>query len=132
MMKITDNATPEQMAEYGLDDPQAYWILTTTTGEVYQVNVGDILVTAGGYYVALDGRETVYILSTTLADTILQPVEKMITPLLTAGMSQNDYFNADNFMIWHGEELYLRLTNADESEKSNPDGTVQPEHEPVL
>lgn len=126
MMKITDNATAEQMAEYGLDDPQAYWVLTTTTGEVYRVNVGDILVTAGGYYVALDGRETVYILSTTLADTILQPVEKMITPLLTAGMSQNDYFNAENFMIWHGEELYIRLTNAEESEKSNPDALVEP------
>ena len=126
MMKITDNATPEQMAEYGLDDPQAYWILTTTTGEVYQVNVGDILVTAGGYYVALDGRETVYILSTTLADTILQPVEKMITPLLTAGMSQNDYFTAENFMIWHGEELYIRLTNAEEDEKTNPDALAEP------
>lgn len=125
MMKITDNATAEQMAEYGLDAPQAYWILTTTTGEVYQVNVGDILVTAGGYYVALDGRDTVYILSTTLADTILQPVEKMITPLLTAGMAQNNYFNADNFMIWHGEELYLRLANVDESEKRNPDALVE-------
>lgn len=125
MMKITDDATAEQMAEYGLDNPQAYWVLTTTTGEVYQVNVGDILVTAGGYYVALDGRETVYILSTSLADTILQPVENMITPLLTAGMSQNDYFYADNFTIWHGDDLYLRLVNKEESEFSNSDAIIE-------
>ncbi len=125
MMKITDDATPEQMKEYGLDNPQAHWILTTTEGDVHQVNVGDILVTEGGYYCSYEGRDTVYILSTTLADTMLQPVEKMITPLLTAGMSQNNYFEADNFTIWHGEELYLRLVNKDESEKTNPDAIVE-------
>ena len=125
MMKITDNATPEQMKEYGLDNPQAYWILTTTEGDVHQVNVGDILVTEGGYYCSYEGRDTVYILSTTLADTMLQPVEKMITPLLTAGMSQNDYFEADNFTIWHGEDLFIRLVNKEESEKSNPDAIVE-------
>ncbi|MBQ8402022.1 MAG: DUF4340 domain-containing protein, partial [Clostridia bacterium] len=108
-----------------LDDPQAYWILTTTEGDVHQVNVGDILVTEGGYYCSYEGRDTVYILSTTLADTMLQPVEKMITPLLTAGMSQNDYFEADNFTIWHGEELFLRLVNKEESEKNNPDAIVE-------
>ena len=125
MMKVTDNATPEQLAEYGLDDPQAYWILTTTEGDVHRVNVGDILVTEGGYYCSYEGRDTVYILSTTLADTMLQPVEKMITPLLTAGMSQNDYFEADNFTLWHGEDLFLRLVNKDESEKNNPDAIVE-------
>jgi len=126
MMKITDNATPEQMAEYGLDNPQAYWILTTTTGQVHRVNVGDILVTEGGYYCAYDGRDTVYILSTTLADTILQPVENMITPLLTAGMQQNDYFYAENFMLFKGEDLFIRLTNKEDAEKSNPDAIVEP------
>ena len=126
MMKVTDNATPEQMKEYGLDNPQAYWILTTTTGEVHQVNVGDILVTEGGYYCSYEGRDSVYILATTLADTILQPVEKLITPLLTAGMSQNDYFYAENFMVYHGEELFVRLTNKEPEEMSNPNAIIEP------
>ncbi|MBE6569410.1 MAG: DUF4340 domain-containing protein [Ruminococcaceae bacterium] len=126
MMKVTDNATPEQMAEYGLDDPQAYWILTTTTGETHQVNIGDILVTEGGYYCSYEGRDSVYILSTTLASTMLQPVEKLIMPLLTAGMSQNDYFYAENFMIFHGEDLFIRLTNKTPEEMSNPEAIVEP------
>lgn len=125
MMKVTDDATPEVMAEYGLDDPQAYWILTTTTGEVHQVNVGDILVTEGGFYCSYEGRNSIYILSTALSSTILQPVEKLISPLLTAGMSQNDYFYAENFMVYRGEDLFVRLTNKDTAEFSNPNALVE-------
>jgi len=125
MMKITDNATPEQMAEYGLDAPQAYWILTTTEGDVHRVNVGNILLTEGGYYCSYEGRDTVYILSTSLASTILQPVEVLITPVLTAGMSTNDYFEADNFFIMHGEDLFVRIVQKDPSEYENSSALVE-------
>jgi len=125
MDKIVDNATPEQLAEYGLDAPQAYWILTTIEGEKHQVNVGDILVTEGGYYCSYEGRNTVYILSTALADTILQPVEKMITPLLTAGMTQNNYFEADNLTVWRDEELFVRIVRKDAAALSNQNALVE-------
>ncbi len=127
MMKVMDNATEADFAEYGLDEPVAYWILTTTAGDVHQVNVGDKLVTDGGYYVQYEGRNSIYILSTTLENTILQPAEKLMTPLLTAGMSQNDYFYATNFTIWHGEDLFLRIANVPEDEKVNPDAIVESE-----
>lgn len=126
MAKVTDNATPEQMEEYGLATPQAYWILTTTTGEVHRVNVGDILVTEGGYYCSYEGRNSVYILATTLANTILQPAEKLITPLLTAGMTQNDYFYAENFTLYRGDELFVQLTNKEPEEMSNPEAIIEP------
>lgn len=125
MTKIMDNATAEDFAEYGLDEPQAYWILTTTEGAVHQVNVGDNLVTDGGYYVQYEGRNSIYVLSTTLASTILQPVEKLMTPLLTVGMSTNDYFQATNFTIWHGEDLFLRIANVPDEEKSDPEAIVE-------
>jgi len=127
MMKIMDDATEADLAEYGLDKPIARWVLTTTGGETHTVYVGDNLITEGGYYVQYRGRDSVYILSTTLADTILQPVEKLLMPLLTAGMSQNDYFYTNNFTLWHGEELFLRISNVPESEKVNPDAIVETE-----
>lgn len=127
MMKVMDNATEADLAEYGLDDPIAHWVLTTTTGDVHTVYVGDNLITEGGYYVQYEGRDSVYILSTSLANTILQPVEKLMTPLLTAGMSTNDYFYATNFTIWHGEELFLRIANVPEAEKVNADAIVETE-----
>ena len=33
-VKVVDNASDQELAEYGLDDPQANWELTTTTGDV--------------------------------------------------------------------------------------------------
>jgi len=125
MMKVMDDAGEADFAEYGLDKPQAYWILTTTTGDVHRVNVGDNLVTDGGYYAQYEGRNSIYILSTSLESTILKPVETLMQPLLTAGMSTNDYFYADNFTIWRGEEPFIRISNVPESEVSNPDAIVE-------
>ncbi len=128
LMKITDDATEEDLAEYGLDTPIARWTVTTTTGEKHTVYLGDNLITEGGYYAQYKGRDSIYILSNTLESTILQPVEKLITPYLTAGvMTSNDYFYATNFTIWHNEELFLRIANVDESKMSDPNAIVETE-----
>ncbi len=128
MMKMTDNATEADLAEYGLDTPIARWVVTSTTGDVHTVYLGDNLITEGGYYAQYKGRDSIYVLSNTLESTILQPVEKLITPYLTAGvMSQNDYFYATNFTIWHNEELFLRIANVDESKMSDPNAIVETE-----
>ncbi len=104
MMRVATDLTDEQMAEYGLDDPQASWTVTSTLGEKFTMYVGDALVTEGGYYVKYADRDAAYIVSTTLAETILQPAKVLLKPLLTAGMSQNDYFFVDSFSVWHGED----------------------------
>ena len=125
MMRVATDLTPEQMAEYGLDDPQASWTVTSTLGEKFTMYVGDALVTEGGYYVKYADRDAAYIVSNTLESTILQPAKVLLKPLLTAGMSQNDYFFADNFSVWHGEDLFVHIQRVPDDQKKNPDAITE-------
>ncbi len=125
MQRIATDLDAEGLAEYGFDDPQASWTITDISGNKVKVLVGDMLLTEGGYYVMLDGRNAVYIMGTTLADTILKPAYSLLTPLLTAGMSQNTYFYVDNFTIWHGDELFINVERVPEDQMSNPNSIVE-------
>lgn len=125
MMRVAVDLTDEQLAEYGLDDPQASWTVTSTLGEKFTMYVGDELITEGGYYVKYADRDAVYIVSTTIADTILQPAKVLLQPLLTAGMSQNDYFYVDSFSVWHGEDLFVHIQRVPDEEKQNPDAIAE-------
>ncbi|MGN1345425.1 MAG: DUF4340 domain-containing protein [Eubacteriales bacterium] len=125
MMRVATDLTPELLAEYGLDEPQASWTVTSTLGEKFTMYVGDELVTEGGYYVKYADRDAAYIVSTTLADTILQPAKVLLQPLLTAGMSQNNYFYVDNFSVWHGEDLFVHIQRVPDEEKKNPDAITE-------
>jgi len=125
MMRVAKDLDEEGFAEYGLDDPQASWTLTSTSGEKYTIYVGDKLVTDAGYYVKYEPRNAVYILSTTLEDTILKPAHSLLKPLLTAGMSSNDYFTVQNFTIWHGEDIFVNVEKIPDAEKKDPDKIVE-------
>lgn len=125
MMRVAVDLTDEQLAEYGLDNPQASWTVTKTTGEKFTIYVGDELITEGGYYVRFDGRDAAYIMSTTLADTVLKPANTLIQPLLTAGMSQNNYFNVSEFSVWHGTDLFVHVIRVPDDEKKNPDAITE-------
>jgi len=126
-LKMTDDATEADYAEYGLDKPIAHWTITTISGDRHTVYIGSNLLTDGGYYVQYEGRDSIYILNNTMQYALLQPAETLITPLLTAGMTQNDYFYATNFTIWKNEELFLRIANVPTEEMSDPNAIVETE-----
>jgi hypothetical protein len=126
MMRVAQDLDKAGLAEYGLDDPQASWTLTATNGDVYTLYVGDELLTEGGYYVEYEGRPgAVYIMSTTIADTILQPAYKLLSPLLTAGLSTNTYMFVNEFTVWHGNDLFVNVRKAKPEEQKNPDAIVE-------
>ena len=126
MMRVAQDLDDAGLAEYGLDHPQASWTLTATTGEKYTIYVGDELLTEGGYYVMYEARPgAVYIVSTTIADTILQPAFKLLSPMLTAGLSQNTIYFVDEFTVWHGNDLFVNITRVPEEEMKNPDAIVE-------
>ncbi|MBE6535067.1 MAG: hypothetical protein E7677_00385 [Ruminococcaceae bacterium] len=86
----------------------SYYVLTDTSGKRYKLIIGDKLVTGGGYYaqyvdVDANGNETkrdaVYVLGTTIADTLLAPVEDLVTPEITYPMTANNYFDVENFIL---------------------------------
>lgn len=75
---------------------------TTTAGDgtAYTVIVGDAIVSGAGYYVQLQGRNTVYILSASgIEDFVLQPLEVLLTPMISYPTSMNTYFDVEHFVI---------------------------------
>jgi hypothetical protein len=109
MSRIARDLSDDEWAVYGLDSPQASWTIETNTGEKHTINVGDKLLSHAGYYASLEGRNAVYIVSTTLEDTILKPGYSLVDPLLTYGMTQNDYYLADDFVLLHGQEMFVAV-----------------------
>lgn len=124
-VKVVDNASDKELAEYGLDNPRAYWTLTTTAGQTYRVAVGYDLLTGGGYYVMLDGRRSVYVLDNTLEDGVLASIEYMTSGILIAGLSQDSYLAVDNFIIEHNGEKFIHISQVPENERVNDQALVE-------
>jgi len=125
MMRVDTDPTPEKLAEYGLDKPQAKWKITSTDGTEHVVLVGDLLLTEAAYYVQYEGRNVVYVVSATLADTILQPATALLNTTLISGPTSNTYYDIPDFTIWHGDEMYIRVNMLDKSEMKNEDAIVE-------
>ncbi len=89
------------------DYTPAYYIITDISQNRYKVLIGDMLVTGEGYYaqyVSLEGetetkRDAVYVLSSSLGNTLLAPIEDFVTPQLTYPMDLNTYLYVENFFI---------------------------------
>lgn len=124
-VKVVDNASDAQLEEYGLLEPQANWTLTTLSGDSYKVYVGYDLLTGGGYYCMLEGRRSVYVLDVSLASVILAPIENLCSPVLLAGIAQDDYFTIDHFTMIQGDEVLFRITKVPVEEQNNPDALVE-------
>lgn len=77
----------------------ATYTLTDINGNKYSMIIGDEIVSGAGYYAQYEGREAVYILSNTLAETILQPIEALVTPMIVYPMTLTTYFDVDNFTL---------------------------------
>lgn len=104
----------DALAEYGLDKPQASWTLTRKDGKQFTVYVGDELLTEGGYYVKYADRDAVYIVSSTLRDTILADRCALISPKLITGLTENNVYYMDSFAVSHGNELFLLVERVPE------------------
>ncbi len=119
MKRVTTDC--EDMHEYGLADSDnpSWYTLKSRDGKNHTVYIGSQIPTGAGYYCRYEGRNAVYILDSTLGQTILQPLEAMITPTLTLPMSTNDYFTVKNFAVLKGDEVKIMITYLDEEEKAD-------------
>ena len=125
MERVTDKATAEDYATYGLDEPQAYWILTGTDKKEYRVNVGDELVSGTGYYAALEGRDCIYVLSSNIKNSILAPAASFIDPIVCVGLTQESYMYVDNFTVLHGDDVFVSVKQCTKEEFVNPDAMAE-------
>lgn len=127
MTKICDYATADTFAQYGLAEPQASWTIETTEGKSYSVEVGSKLVTGAGYYCRFVGRDSIYILAQSLEYTVLQPIEKLVSPTLVTGMDSTDYYMVDDFTIIHGDDPFFATRIKDKKEQNDPEAIMEVE-----
>ena len=115
---------------YGLDDPQATYEITgilfeknadgsdkyqngkyvidydadgkpqADPNKTYTVYVGDAILSGGGYYVRLAGRDSVYIITTSYFEsTILQPLEALVVPRVVFPVSVTYHSMGKDFLL---------------------------------
>ena len=124
--RITTEATAEDLELYGLADPIASWKVTTTDGDIYEIAVGSKMLSGGGYYAMRKDHPThVYVLSTTVEQSVLLPVESMLNPLVCAGINTNNYLTCDNFELTFDGKPVIRIRQREKAEFYNPDAQYE-------
>ena len=84
----------------------------------YTVYIGSAIVSGGGYYAKRADWDAVYIVSSDIATTVLQPVEKLVTPLLVYPMTMVTYSMVENFFFASVDEGGLSALIASDSNES--------------
>ncbi|MBE6633601.1 MAG: DUF4340 domain-containing protein, partial [Ruminococcaceae bacterium] len=82
----------------------------------YTVKVGSAILSGGGYYVQLVGRDAVYIVSSSIGNTVLQPVEALVAPATIYPMTVSTYVMVYNFRLGSVETF---LTDNEEDLKND-------------
>lgn len=123
---VTDEATDGELAEYGFDEPQAYWVLTSSDGTKYKVEVGERLLSGGGYYGRwTDKPGSVYVISSNVESSILSPMASYVDPTLCYGVSSNDYYTADDLTVFKGDEKFVTIVQSKKEDFVNPDANIE-------
>ncbi len=65
----------------------------------HSVRVGEAILSGGGYYIQTVGRDAVYIVSSDIGSTVLQPVEAMVTPMISYPTSMATHPMVRDFML---------------------------------
>lgn len=109
MQEVEDYNT--DLSVYGLDEQHisGWFEMTTTGGEYYKVLIGDKIVTSGGYYVMLDGRDAVYILDTGLETSVLVDVRTYLVAQVAISIPQDSYYTIDDFSLVKNGEPFISI-----------------------
>ena len=101
--------------------------------KTYTVYVGDAIISGGGYYVRLEGRGSVYIITTDyIKSTILQPLEKLIVPRAVFPVSVTYHSMGKDFLLvrqpeWDKEtEVIVSFTYSELEERINTVNSTRP------
>ncbi|MBR5539719.1 MAG: DUF4340 domain-containing protein [Clostridia bacterium] len=110
----------EDFVKYGLaeGESEAYFVLTTLDGKRYTVYVGDETLAGSGYYARYEGRNSVYVLDDSIENDILAPVTNLVDPLLAYPSDLKSYYLVRNFVLFHGEEIFLKADYLNPEQRS--------------
>ncbi len=153
--KIVDPIVDEngKFSEYGLDNSDTFWTVTTLDNRVYKVIVGDKTPSGDGYYIQYvectnpvlnkDGtvssmtetpRKAVYITANQTINTSAEyvekpfhaPVEDLMIPQIVYGVSMNNYFDVQNYVLLKDSEPFVAFDYIDIAERSISERSTTP------
>ena len=119
MTRVTEKA--EDLSEYGLaeSDNPAFYVLTAKDGKTYKVYIGNMIPTGAGYYTKYEARDAVYVTNASIANTLLGPIESLVTPMLFIPTTQSDYFLVKDFILSKENKPFLRITSETKPAKTS-------------
>jgi hypothetical protein len=95
------------------NDPPAYFIVTKKDNTWYKIIIGDKIPTTGGYYVMYEDengvRPAIYIVDTTIEETILSTKYSIMLPVITEPIKMMESYLVDNFKFYKGRDLFLHI-----------------------
>lgn len=114
------NVNKEDFSKYGLADGEAsaYFVLTTLSGERYTVYIGDETLAGDGYYARYEGRNAIYVLDDSIENDLLASVENLVDPLLAYPSNMNSYYLVRNFVLMHGNEIFIKADYLNPDQRS--------------
>ncbi|MBQ2719392.1 MAG: DUF4340 domain-containing protein [Clostridia bacterium] len=135
MTNVTEEATAAgqtiRYADYGLDPSQdpAWFELTLTEGEPLRVYIGDVTVNGKDYYVRLEGRDAVYVSSSSLVkDTAFVELSSFVSPALTSFFVEYGYYYTKDFSLFKGRaDTVTRNSMVSYNYRTYVDGTLSEE-----
>ena len=104
--------------------------------KTYTVHIGDAILSGGGYYVRLEGRGSVYIITTDYIEaTVLQPIEQLVVPRVVFPVSVTYHSMGKDFVLgklddWTKEKVELEtlvaFTYSELEERINTMNSTRP------
>lgn len=110
----------------------SWYRISDKNGNEYTVTVGDAIISGAGYYVQYKNPDYpntpfIYIVSSDIAKTVLQPVESMAMPLLVYPVSLSSYFNVRDFSIANSKsDIAVSFSFVPISERTGTQSTTVP------
>ena len=129
LVKVAPDA--DGYAEYGLDDPICTWTITANDGTSHTLHVGHKVLTDEGYYVCMDGRDAVYVLSKSIEEPLLSPSSVFVTPVVMAVASNDDYYTIDKLALSRANENgdgytpFVSFAHVAKEDMMNPDAIAE-------
>lgn len=116
--RVTEKCEDFSLYGLGENDSPAYYILTTTEGVSYTVYIGDRIPSGGGFYARVKDRDALYVMSSNISNTVLAPSTALMSAILGAPLTQNDYSYIDEVILSKNGEpfIYITYTKQDLSE----------------
>lgn len=120
--------TLDNIGEYGLDNPQYTLELSGDNGINYKLYVGNSNST-GNYYAYLDGSSTVYMIDSTIPDTLGKSLNDMVKLEKLPTISTTDVygleFNGNTYEYFEGGNQQYDYTTSNNWFKKMDDGTYK-------